>query len=92
MPISRAEIHAEDAHGLVERLCDDWSNAQTVDREETLARVSFDEGTCLLEAGEDRLIVAVETLDDGSLDELEGKVNATLENLSGVSLDIVWEN
>jgi hypothetical protein len=92
MPISRAEIPAEDAHGLIERLCDEWSNAQPVDREETMARVSFDEGTCLLEAGEDRLVVAVETLDVGSLDQLEGKVNTTLENLSGVSLDIVWEN
>jgi len=38
------------------------------------------------------LIVAVETLDDETLDRLEGKVNAALEGLAGVTLEIVWEN
>lgn len=92
MPISRAEIPAEDAQGLVDRLCRDWASAQPVDRDETQARIAFDEGSCLLEAQPDRLIVAVETLDDQSLDRLEGKVNAALEGLTGVTLDIVWEN
>lgn len=92
MPISRADIPAEDAKGLVERLCREWVDAQPIDREETQARVGFDEGTCLLEAQPDRLIVAVETLDDETLDRLEGRVNAALEGLTGVTLDIVWEN
>lgn len=91
MPISRAEIPAEDAQGLVDRLCRDWASAQPVDRDATQARISFDEGSCLLQAEPDRLIVAVESLDDETLDRLEGKVNATLEGLSGGSLDIVWE-
>ncbi|MEQ6918037.1 DUF2218 domain-containing protein [Halomonas aquatica] len=92
MPISRADMPAEDAKELVERLCREWADARPIDREETQARVRFDEGSCLLEAQPDRLVVAVETLDDGTLDRLEGKVNAALEGLTGVSLDIVWEN
>jgi len=92
MPISRAEIPAEDAKGLVERLCREWADARPIDREETQARVTFDEGSCLLQAEPDQLVVAVETLDDASLDRLEGKVNAALEGLTGVSLAIVWEN
>lgn len=92
MPISRAEIPAEDAKGLVERLCREWADARPIDREETEARVMFDEGSCMLKAEPDQLVVAVETLDDASLDRLEGKVNAALEGLTGVSLAIVWEN
>jgi len=92
MPISRADIPAEDAKGLIERLCQEWADAQPIDREATQARVRFDEGSCLLEARPERLSVAVETLDDESLDRLEGKVNAALEGLAGVTLEIVWEN
>lgn len=92
MPISRADIPVDNAQGLVEQLCEDWSSAHPIDREETQARVTFDEGTCLLQAERDRLIVSVESLEDGSLDRLEGRVNATLEGLAGESLDIVWEN
>jgi uncharacterized protein len=92
MPISRAEIPAEDATELVERLCREWAGDRPIDREATQARVSFDEGSCLLQAEPDRLIVAVETLDDESLDRLEGRVNAALEGLDGVALEIVWEN
>lgn len=92
MPISRADIPAENAKGLIERLCREWTGAQPIDREESQARVRFEEGSCLLEARPEHLSVAVETLDDESLDRLEGKVNAALEGLSGESLEIVWEN
>ncbi|TLF53688.1 DUF2218 domain-containing protein [Halomonas urmiana] len=92
MPISRADIPAEDAKGLIERLCQEWVDTQPIDRQETQVRVRFDEGSCLLEARPEHLSVAVETLDDESLDRLEGKVNAALEGLAGVTLDIVWEN
>jgi len=92
MPISRAEIPTEDAQGLIERLCRDWADAQPINREEAQARITFDEGSCLLQAVPERLIAAIETLDYATLDRLEGKVNAALEGLTGVTLEIVWEN
>ncbi|MBB3191786.1 DUF2218 domain-containing protein [Halomonas cerina] len=92
MPISRAEIPTKDAKKLIERLCQEWSSARPIDREEIQARITFDEGSCLLRAEADQLVVAVETLEDGTLDQLEGRVNAALEGLADVKLDIVWEN
>ncbi len=91
MPISRAEIPAEDAAALIEQLCERWSAKRAVERDGNEARIGFGEGSCHLRAEPDRLIVAVEALDDESHDQLEGQVNAALEALKGVSLDIVWE-
>ncbi|MFY0992207.1 DUF2218 domain-containing protein [Halomonas sp. C05BenzN] len=91
MPISRTEIPAEDAAALVEQLCKHWSAKRAVEREGSDARVVFGEGSCHLRAESDRLIVAVEALDDESHDRLEGEVHAALEALKGVSPDIVWE-
>ncbi|SEM01678.1 DUF2218 domain-containing protein [Halomonas daqiaonensis] len=91
MPISRAELHAEDAASLVDQLCERWSDAKEVDRSSDPVRVTFDEGSCFLQAQPDKLLVVVEALDDESHNELEGQVDAALDSLKGVELDIVWE-
>ncbi len=56
-------------------------------------RITFDNGSCLLRAEQDKLKVAVESLDEEGLDHLEGVVASHLERMSGKeSLDIIWEN
>ena len=91
MPISRAEIPVDDAPALIERLCEEWSESQQVRRESERVCVIFSEGTCVLYPETEKLIVAVEALEDEPLDQLEAKVDAALEALDGESLDIVWE-
>lgn len=91
MPISRAELHAEDAAALIDQLCERWSGAKEVDRSGDSVRVTFEEGSCYLQAQPDKLLVVVEALDDESHDELERQVDNALDELRGVELDIVWE-
>lgn len=91
MPISRAELHAEDAASLVDQLCKRWAHAKEIDRTSEPVQVTFEEGSCYLQAQPDRLLVVVEALDDESHNELEGQVDNALDELRGVELDIVWE-
>jgi uncharacterized protein len=93
MPISRAEIPVEDSQGVIERLCDEWSETQQVRRESERVCVIFAEGTCVLYPETDKLVVAIETLEEQSLDRLEGEVTRHLERMAGdEDLAIVWEN
>ncbi|RUA22979.1 DUF2218 domain-containing protein [Billgrantia gudaonensis] len=90
MPISRAEIPVDDAPSLIERLCEGGrSRSRCAARASGCA--SFTEGTCVLYPEAEKLVVALEALDDEPLDQLEAKVDAALEALDGESLDIVWE-
>ncbi|MDZ7851870.1 MAG: DUF2218 domain-containing protein [Halomonas sp.] len=91
MPISRAEIPAEDAASLVNQLCERWSDAKEVDRTSDPVQITLDEGSCFLQAQPNKLVVVVEALDDESHNQLEGQVDAALDSLKGVELDIVWE-
>ncbi|ERS90805.1 MULTISPECIES: DUF2218 domain-containing protein [unclassified Halomonas] len=92
MPISRAELPADDAAALIDQLCQRWSDeAKEVDRAGDPVRVEFDNGTCYLQAKPDKLMVVVEALDDESHDALERDVDHALDALKGVELDIVWE-
>jgi len=91
MPISRAELHADDAEALIDQLCERWSEATQVDRDSEPVHVTFEEGSCYLQAQPDKLLVVVEALDDESHNRLEGQVDHALDALKGVELDIVWE-
>ncbi|MDY7116273.1 DUF2218 domain-containing protein [Halomonas sp. SSL-5] len=91
MPISRAELLADDAAALIDQLCERWSDAKEVDRAGDPVRVEFDNGTCYLQAKPDRLLVVVEAVDDDHHNTLEGQVDNALDELKGVELDIVWE-
>nr|WP_298250642.1 DUF2218 domain-containing protein [uncultured Halomonas sp.] len=91
MPISRAELHAEDAAALIDQLCKRWADAKEVDRSSDPVQVTFEEGSCYLQAQPDKLLVVVEALDDQSHHQLEGQVDNALDELRGVELDIVWE-
>ncbi|MBF7053484.1 DUF2218 domain-containing protein [Halomonas sp. KAO] len=91
MPISRAELHAEDAAALIDQLCKRWAGAKEIDRASDPVQVTFEEGSCYLQAQPDKLLVVVEALDDESHDELERQVDNALDELRGVELDIVWE-
>ncbi|WP_027947794.1 DUF2218 domain-containing protein [Litchfieldella anticariensis] len=93
MPISRAEITTESGVKLIDRLCKHWAHKLDVEKSEGQARVTFEEGTCLMHAEDSKLTVALEALDDESLDRLEEVVDSHLERMAGKeSLDIVWEN
>ncbi|MFO7646861.1 MULTISPECIES: DUF2218 domain-containing protein [Halomonas] len=91
MPISRAELPAEDAVSLIDQLCERWADAEAIDRTSDPVRIDFASGSCYLQAQPDKLLVVVEAVDDETHDQLEGEVDAALEALKGVSLDIVWE-
>ncbi|MDT8893569.1 DUF2218 domain-containing protein [Halomonas sp. I1] len=93
MPISRAEIVTESGDKLINRLCKHWSHKLEVEQKEGEGRITFDNGSCLLRAEQDKLQVAVEALDEEGLDRLEGVVASHLERMAGKeSLDIIWEN
>ncbi|MFP4262119.1 MAG: DUF2218 domain-containing protein [Halomonas sp.] len=91
MPISRAELPADDAAALIDQLCQRWPDAKEVDRSGDPVRIEFENGTCYLQAKPDMLMVVVEALDDESHDALEGEVDNALDALKGAELDIVWE-
>ncbi|WP_346796426.1 DUF2218 domain-containing protein [Halomonas sp. Bachu 37] len=93
MPLSRAEIATPSAEKLVNRLCKHWEHKLEVTREGREARIQFEEGLCLLHAEPETLVVAIETLEEDSLDQLEGVVGRHLERMAGdEELVIVWEN
>ncbi|WP_275286634.1 DUF2218 domain-containing protein [Halomonas elongata] len=93
MPISRAEIVTESGEKLINRLCKHWAHKLEVKQEDGEGRITFDNGSCLLQAEQGKLKVAVESLDEEGLDHLEGVVARHLERMSGKeSLDIIWEN
>lgn len=93
MPISRAEIPTASGERLIARLSKHWAHKLEVEQEQDHTRVSFPEGTCLLHAEPDKLVVAVEALDTASLDKLEHVVDGHLERMAAQEdLDIVWQN
>ncbi|WP_168016394.1 DUF2218 domain-containing protein [Halomonas salinarum] len=93
MPISRAEIPTESGSKLINRLCKHWSHKFEVEHGEGHGRVQFETGTCLMEAEQERLLVAIEALDVDALDSLESVVASHLERMAGdEALTIVWEN
>lgn len=91
MPISRAEILAEDAEVLIDQLCQRWSGEHAVAKRDAGVEVTFDTGSCYLVAEPDKLVVIVEAVEDEAHDQLEGYVDNALDALKGVELDIVWE-
>lgn len=93
MPMSRAEIATESGKKLINRLCKHWAHKLDVEQQEAQGRVAFEEGSCLMRAEPGSLVVAIETLDEESLDRLEGVVASHLERMAGdETLEIVWEN
>lgn len=93
MPISRAEIATESGAKLINRLCKHWAHKLEVEHKEGEGRVAFEDGTCLMQAEADKLVVAIESLEEESLDRLEGVVASHLERMAGdEELVIVWEN
>lgn len=94
MPISRAEIATESGARLIQRLCKHWAHKLEVEHQEGEGRVVFESGACLMRADAGQLVVAIEALDEDSLDVLEGVVASHLERMAGKEeqLDIVWEN
>lgn len=93
MPISRAEIATESGAKLINRLCKHWAHKLEVEQKEDEGRVAFEDGSCLMQAEADKLVVAIESLDEESLDRLEGVVASHLERMAGdEELVIVWEN
>ncbi|MFC2993164.1 MULTISPECIES: DUF2218 domain-containing protein [Halomonas] len=90
MPISRAELPAENAAALIDQLCERWSDHE-VTRSDEQVEVHFDAGSCYLLAEPDKLMVVVEAVEDSAHDRLEWEVDAALDALKGVELDIVWE-
>lgn len=93
MPISRAEIATESGDKLINRLCKHWAHKLEVEQGEETSRVTFDNGSCLMQAEPGKLRIAVEALDEEGLDQLEGVVASHLERMAGKEpLEIVWEN
>ena len=93
MPMSRAEIATESGARVMKRLCKHWAHKLEVEHKEGQGRVTFADGSCLMQAEADRLVVAIESLEEESLDRLEGVVASHLERMAGdEALDIVWEN
>ncbi|WP_447530091.1 DUF2218 domain-containing protein [Vreelandella sp. TE19] len=94
MPISRAEMATESGERLINRLCKHWSHKLEVEYTAQDAKIVFPEGgTCLMHAEADKLAVSIETLDEATLDKLEGVVQNHLERMvKDETLEIVWEN
>ncbi|MCA1772619.1 MAG: DUF2218 domain-containing protein [Halomonas sp.] len=93
MPLSRAEIATPSGERLINRLCKHWANEFEVERVEQKAKITFASGTCLMRADDEALTVAIETLEEGHLDELEGVVERQLVGIAGdEALVIIWEN
>lgn len=93
MPISRAEVPTESGAKLVNRLCKHWAHKLEVEQKENEGRVAFEDGSCLLQVEPDKLLVAIEALDEEALDRLEGVVGRHLERMAGdETLAIIWEN
>ena len=92
MPISRAEIATDSGAELINRLCEHWAPEFSVENDGKQGRVEFDAGVCLMVADDNQLNIAIEALDEASLDRLEGVLDSHLERMSGKEeLGIVWE-
>lgn len=93
MPLSRAEIATLSGERLINRLCKHWSHKLEVEYSEQDAKIIFPDGTCLMHAEPDRLLVSIETLEEEHLDRLEGVVESHLVRMAkDEPLEIVWEN
>ncbi|MBT2771873.1 DUF2218 domain-containing protein [Halomonas sp. ISL-60] len=93
MPLSRVEIATPSAERLMNRLCKHWAHKLEVEQSDQQATITFATGTCLMVAEADKLVVALETLEEEHLDELEGVVERHLIRMAGdEELAIVWEN
>ncbi|MCZ0928272.1 DUF2218 domain-containing protein [Vreelandella janggokensis] len=93
MPLSRAEIATPSGERLMNRLCKHWAHELEVEHSDQEAKIIFGSGTCLMRADDETLIVALETLEEGHLDELEGVVERHLVRMAGdEALVIIWEN
>lgn len=93
MPLSRAEIATPSGERLINRLCKHWAHKLEVEHAEQGAKITFASGTCLMRADDEALTVAIETLEEGHLDELEGVVERHLVRMAGDEpLVIIWEN
>lgn len=92
MPISRAEISTDSGAELINRLCKHWAHELPVENDGKQGRVEFEAGVCLMVADDNQLNVAIEALDEASLDQLESVVDSHLERMSGKEdLAIVWQ-
>ena len=84
MPMSRAEIATDSGAKLMNRLCKHWAHKLEVEQ---------GEGSCIMRVEPDKLVVAVEALEEEDLDRLEGIIDSHLERMAGdETLNIVWEN
>ncbi len=93
MPLSRAEITTPSGERLINRLAKHWAHKLEVEQSEQQCKISFATGTCIMLAESDKLVVAIETLEEEHLDELEGVVERHLIRMAGdEELAIVWEN
>ncbi|MGM0520803.1 MAG: DUF2218 domain-containing protein [Pseudomonadota bacterium] len=93
MSLSRAEIATPFGERLMKRLCNHWSHKFDVERSAQEAKIAFATGTCLMRADDETLTVAIETLEEEHLDELEGVVERQLMHMAGdEALVIIWEN
>ncbi|TVP52087.1 MAG: DUF2218 domain-containing protein [Halomonas sp.] len=93
MPLSRAEITTPSAERLINRLCKHWAHKLEVEQTDQQGKITFATGTCLMLAEADKLVVAIETLEEQHLDELEGVVERHLIRMAGdEELTMVWEN
>ncbi|MGM0824640.1 MAG: DUF2218 domain-containing protein [Pseudomonadota bacterium] len=93
MPLSRAEIATPSGERLMKRLCNHWSHKLDVEHSGQEAKIAFATGTCLMRADAETLAVAIETLEEEHLDELEGVVERHLVRMAGdEALVIIWEN
>lgn len=93
MPLSRAEIATPSAERLINRLCKHWAHKLEVEQADQQGKITFATGTCLMHADADALVVAIETLEEEHLDELEGVVERHLIRMAGdEKLVVVWEN
>ncbi|MCC5884096.1 MAG: DUF2218 domain-containing protein [Halomonas sp.] len=93
MPMSRAEIATESGARVMNRLCKHWAHKLEVEQGEVESRVTFADGSCVMRIEPGRLLVAIEALEEESLDRLEGVVDSHLQRMAGdEELVIVWEN
>lgn len=93
MPLSRAEIATPAAERLINRLSKHWAHKLDVEQSDQQATIAFATGTCVMVAEADKLVVALEALEEEHLDELEGVVERHLVRMAGdEELAIVWEN
>ena len=93
MPLSRAEMVTPSAERLINRLCKHWAHKLKVEQSDQQATITFATGTCVMVAEANKLVVAIETLEEEHLDELEGVIERHLVRMAGdEELAIVWEN